>query len=201
MFVVDTAVLLPHPPHVVARVVARLGALPRWCAGLRRVRAPDAGGADAEWVFAYAAADVRLTLRARTLAEAPGAPAGRVRHRAEGDGIALTWTLAVEPDASGAVGPLAPGEREGPAGGAGGAAGPRSWLRVHTALEVDPGHPTAAVRVALCRVVARRAPTDLERLRTVLGRARSGRAALGTPGVDRAALVPEFGTLAPRSAP
>jgi hypothetical protein len=34
MFVVDTALSLPHPPAAVARVVGRLALLPRWCAGL-----------------------------------------------------------------------------------------------------------------------------------------------------------------------
>jgi hypothetical protein len=41
-----------------------------------------------------------------------------------------------------------------------------------------PGHPLAASRAALCRAVARRAPADLERLRTLLDRA----AQAGTPG-------------------
>jgi hypothetical protein len=56
VFVVNAAVLLPHPPHAVARVTARLALLPRWCAGLRRVRFPAHPPA-AGCVFTYAAAD------------------------------------------------------------------------------------------------------------------------------------------------
>ena len=165
MFVVDAAILLPYPPRAVARVVERLPLLPRWCAGLRRVRfpAPDraAGGA---CIFTYRVADLRLTLVARTLDRAPDSPAAVVEHTAAGDGLTLTWTLAAEPEVGD---PTIPG----------GTYAATTRLRARTSVTVDPDHPTAASRLALCRVVARRAPTDLERLRALLDRYEAGRAA------------------------
>jgi hypothetical protein len=177
VFVVDAAVLLPHPRHVVARVAGRLTLLPRWCAGLRRVRhpapesAPDPAVASG-CVFTYAAADVRLTLHARTLPpgadlEVAPAAAGCVTHAAAGDGLTLTWTLAAEP-------PLAAA-----AGGAGGPADagrrPPTRLRARVEVAVDPGHPLAAARATLCRTIARRVPADLERLRALLDCYEAGR--------------------------
>lgn len=171
MFVVDAAVLLPHPPHVVARVVERVYTLPRWCTGLRRVRHPPpllappgvAAPVPRECVFTYTAADVRLTLHARTVARG-GDRAGGIEHAAEGDGVTLSWAFSLEPEPAGA-----PAQEAGRAG-----AGTR--LRARTALSVDPDHPTAAVRAALCRQMARRAPTDLERLRALLERYEFGKA-------------------------
>lgn len=179
MFVVDAAVLLPHPPHAVTRVVERLHLLPRWCAGLRRVRFPAPAAAepaavradggpdvlDRACVFTYAVTDARLTLRARTLPHAPAPPAAvapaACTHTATGDGLTLAWTFVVEPtDAR----PL-----------------PHAPAAVHTLLTarvevcVDPTHPLAAARAALCRAVARRVPTDLERLRTLLDRYEASR--------------------------
>jgi hypothetical protein len=195
MFVVDAAVLLPYPPHVVARVVERVHALPRWCAGLRRVRhvplpfaPPGADGLAAPaCVFTYAAADVRLTLLARTVARGAGGPPGRgprvapglVEHAAEGDGVTFGWTFALEPEPAGA-----PGARDGL-----GAA--RTRLRARTSVTVDPDHPTATVRAALCRQVARRAPADLERLRALLERYEFGKApAAGAAAPGGAAAAP-----------
>ena len=157
MFVVETAIVLVHPPHVVARAVARLDRLPRWCAGLQRLRdtgpgdaAAGAGGVEGGCAFRYVAADLRLTLRAHTVAAASSRPPGHVvEHRAAGDGLHLAWALDVEPEPGG---------------------GRRTRLHVRTRLAVDPAHPVAAVRAALCRLVARRAPSDLERLRTLLDR-------------------------------
>jgi hypothetical protein len=185
MFVVDAAVLLPHPPHAVARVVGRLHLLPRWCVGLRRVRLPTPGGlpastladvADHTCVFTYAVTDMRLTLRARTLPVAPSAGAAphaaatpavatptAVTHTAAGDGLTLAWTFVAEPFAA----PLLPH------------VAPRVHTRLSARVEVhvDAAHPLAAARAALCRVVARRVPADLERLRTLLDRS----AASGAP--------------------
>ena len=191
MFIVDAAVLLPHPPRTVARVVGRLYTLPRWCAGLRRVRRPaHAGwpgpaprdrpidarlGADggAGCILTYGAADVRLTLRAHTRPRAPGEAATLVEHVAAGDGLSLTWALSVTPEPRGAP---------EYAGG-----GPQTRLRARTTVVVEPGHPTAAVRAALCRVVARRAPADLERLRALLARYAAGQP---RGGVARATALP-----------
>jgi hypothetical protein len=187
MFVVDAAVLLPYPPHVVARVVERVHALPRWCAGLRRVRhvpppfaPPGADGLAAPaCVFTYAAVDVRLTLLARTVARGAAGPPGLVEHAAEGDGVAFGWAFALEPEPAGA-----PGAR----GGHGAA---RTRLRARTSVTVDPDHPTAAVRAALCRQVARRAPADLERLRALLERYEFGKApAAGAAAPGGAAAPP-----------
>jgi hypothetical protein len=184
MFVVDAAVLLPHPPHAVARVVGRLRALPRWCTGLRGV--PAAAGvattgippttipavavaatavASAECAFTYTGVDLRLVLAARTLAVADGV----VRHEARGDGVTFTWTLAAEAESG--VG-----------------SGPGAWtrLRARTTVEVDPDHPTAAVRSALCRLVARRAPLDLDRLGAFI--ARGGPGAADATAAARAAM-------------
>ena len=161
MFAVDTAVLLPHTPVAVARVVGCLALLPRWCAGLRRVRYPAPGLTPTPGcVFTYAAVDVRLTLLARTLGpESAGHDHGSlVTHAAEGDGLALTWAFAIEAAA-----------RDG-----GGAA--RTRLRLRTGVAVEPGHPLAAARAVLCRLVARRAPADLERLCALLDRYEEGRA-------------------------
>jgi hypothetical protein len=169
MFVVDAAVLLPHPPHVIARVVERVHALPRWCAGLRRVRHPTVplaraagdGAAPPGCVFTYTAVDVRLTLRAHTVAPAGDRAAGAaVEHAAEGDGVVFTWSFALEPESGGA-----------------GSGSTRTRLRARTSLSVDADHPTAAVRAALCRQVARRAPADLERLRALLDRYEFGKSA------------------------
>ena len=174
MFVVDAAVLLPYPPDVVLRVVERLPALPRWCAGLRRVRHPAPEHAvGTGCVFTYATPDARLTLRARTLDLATGAAAMTVEHSATGDGLSLTWTLVAEPDPAG----HAPIDARGAAHGG----RPHTRLRVRTAVEVDPAHPTAAIRSALCRVIARRAPADLERLRALLDRYEAGRQAVLAP--------------------
>ena len=185
MFVVDAAILLPHPPRAVARVVERLHVLPRWCGGLRRVRfpAPDLA-AGVGCVFTYRVADLRLTLLARTLERAPDAPATLVEHTATGDGLTLTWTLAVEPEAGGAGG----------ADRAGGVDGVATRLRARTSVAVDPDHPTSASRLALCRVVARRAPTDLERLRALLDRYEAGRA----PAPSASPAAPRPGDLAHR---
>ncbi len=166
MFVVDTAVLLPHPPRRVAQAAARLDALPRWCAGLRRAgpAAPDADAAG-RCAFTYAAADVRLALRAHTRVHG-----ATVEHVAVGDGVRLCWTLAAAPEPA-AAGP----------GAAAGIANTR--LRARVTLEVDPAHPTAAVRPALCRALARRAPADLERLRALLARVGERRRAGPAPSV------------------
>jgi hypothetical protein len=205
MFVVDAAVLLPHTPHAVARVVGRLHLLPRWCAGLRRVRFPSpapggpaasvtADATDRTCVFTYAVTDVRLTLRARTRRAAPAAgdppravamptaaPAvatptavahaavahAAVTHTAAGDGLTLGWTFVAEPFDAPAL--------------------PHAAPRVHTRLSarvevhVDAAHPLAAARAALCRVVARRVPADLERLRTLIDRYDASRAPLPLP--------------------
>jgi hypothetical protein len=165
MFIVDAAVLLSYPPHVVLRVVERVAALPRWCAGLRRVRHPDPA-TSAGCLFTYATADRRLTLRARTAARAEHDPPGLVRHVAEGDGVVLGWSFTVEtePSADGA---------------------PRTRLRARTSVETDPDHPTAEVRAAICRQLARRAPADLERLRMLLDRYEYGKAhAVALTGVS-----------------
>jgi hypothetical protein len=169
MFVVDAAVLLPYPPHVIARVVERVSLMPRWCSGLRRVRhlpdPADAAPAAAEpaslgrgegCLLTYAAADVRLSLRARTEERSLGEVGGMVRHVAEGDGVTLTWTFTVEPEPSTE-------------------SSSRTRLRARTALSVDPAHPTAAVRPALCRQLARRMPADLERLRALFDRYEYGK--------------------------
>jgi hypothetical protein len=153
---------------VVARVVERLHALPRWCVGLRRVRHPvpdqlpaaDVPGADG-CVFTYEGADARFTLRARTVAAAPGEPADTVHHEAVGDGVTLVWSYTADAES-------------GDGGGAP-AAGARTRLRARTTVSVDPEHPAAALRPALCRQVARRAPADLERLRALLERYEFGK--------------------------
>jgi hypothetical protein len=179
MFVVDAAVLLQHPPHAVARVVERLHLLPRWCIGLRRVRFPPPALAPAEpaartCVFTYAIADVRLTLQARTLANPPGAvPVAvdaapvAVTHIAAGDGLTLVWTLTAEPS----DGPGVPH------------AAPPAHTRLSACVEVhvEATHPLAATRAPLCRAVARRVPTDLERLRALLDRYEAVRAPVPLP--------------------
>jgi hypothetical protein len=185
MFVIDTAVLLPHPPHVVGRVAGRLTLLPRWCAGLRRVRFPAAPAPAAGCVFTYAAADLRLTLRAGPVAsfDDPAttfAAGGAVTHAVTGDGLTLTWTLHSEaPGEPGPAeyGPAAPEGAFGAARVVG--AGRPGETRLHARVEVvvDPGHPLAAARARLCRTVARRVPADLERLRTLLDRYEAGRTA------------------------
>jgi hypothetical protein len=183
VFVVDAAVLLPHPPRAVTRVAASLTLLPRWCAGLRRVRFP-AVPTGAGCVFTYEAADARLTLQAHTVApvdgggahEAPSArpPVASVTHRATGDGLTLTWTLRTElPDGADAT-----------AGWAAGAHRPLTRLRARVEVLVDPGHPLDAVRAALCRTVARRVPADLERFRVLLERYEAGRPTGSPPAGD-----------------
>jgi hypothetical protein len=180
MFVVDAAILLPHSPRAVGRVVGRLPLLPRWCAGLRRVRFPVPERAAAPGcVFTYAAADVRLTLLARTLGPAgtpappddPRSAAGAgdvVTHTAAGDGITLVWTLSAEPPDNAAE----PTAARPPAA---------TRLRARVQVLVDPEHPVAAARAALCRTVARRVPADLERLRALLARRQAERAAGAPP--------------------
>jgi hypothetical protein len=124
-------------------------------------------------VFTYAAADVRVTLRAHTRADGdaphPEAGAGAaVTHATAGDGLTLTWTLSPEVlDGTGPAADGAVGREDGRA-----AAGRRYQTRLRARVEVavDPGHPLAAARAALCRTVARRVPADLERLRTLLDR-------------------------------
>jgi hypothetical protein len=175
MFVVDAAVLLPHPPHAVARVVGRLHLLPRWCAGLRRVRfpAPAPGGPavsvppadpDRACVFTYAAPDARLTLHARTRdpGARPAATPVACTHTAAGDGLTLVWAFVVEPADARPL-PHAP-------------AAAHALLRARVEVHVDAAHPLAAARAALCRAVARRVPADLERLRTLLDRYEASRA-------------------------
>jgi hypothetical protein len=161
MFVVEANVLLPHPPRVVTRVVERLHVLPRWCAGMRRVRhaAPaDGDASSSDCVLTYVVGEVRLSLAAHTVAAAPDHP---VQHVAEGDGVRVTWTFAADPEAPGAPG----------------ATGSAWSTRLHAriGIEVDPAHPTAAMRATLCRLVARRAPADLERLRVLLARYEYGK--------------------------
>jgi hypothetical protein len=183
VFAVDAAVLLPHPTYVVARVAERLVLLPRWCAGLRRVRYPAVAPA-AGCVFSYAAVDARLTLHALTVAAvdadvarlpAPSLPASAlVTHTATGDGLTLTWTLSTTPHdpADATAGPTL------------GAGRPHSWLRAQVEVLVDAEHPLVAVRTALCRTVARRVPADLERFRRLLERYESGRAPARPPAGD-----------------
>jgi hypothetical protein len=180
VFVVDTAVLLLHPPHVVARVAGRLRLLPRWCAGLRLVRFPADASPAAGCVFTYTVADARLTLRATTrgLGGDPGtafAAGDPVTHTTTGDGLTLTWTLSADTrDGAGAIVP--------DGGGAPAGAAPRdpTWLRARVEVVVDPVHPLAATRASLCRTVARRVPADLERLRALLDRYQAGRVADGS---------------------
>jgi hypothetical protein len=102
----------------------------------------------------YLARDVRLVLAARRIGAPPGAP---VRHVAEGDGVRITWTFEAEPEPA-----------------AGGAGGTRTRLHARIGVEVDPDHPNAAGRVALCRLVARRAPGDLDRLAALVDRYERG---------------------------
>jgi hypothetical protein len=177
MFVVDAGLVLPHPPSVVLRVVERLHALPRWCSGLRRVRHPAPGGLPGEpahadgappgaaCAFSYEGPDGRLLLAARTVADDSAEGGASVFHVAEGDGVRLTWSYALSAEAAGEAG-----------------VEPRTRLQVRTAVEVDPAHPAAAGRAALCRLVARRAPSDLERLRLLLARYEYGKPRGG--GVD-----------------
>jgi hypothetical protein len=116
MFIVDAAVLLPHAPHTVARVVGRLYTLPRWCAGLRRVcrfahvglPGPPPGSIQSTPTLAPAGrpggssptapptcASPSGPTRGRAL---PGEAAGAVEHVAAGDGLSLTWAFSVTPE-------------------------------------------------------------------------------------------------------
>jgi hypothetical protein len=172
MFVVDASAVLPHPPAAVARVVSRLHLLPRWCGGLQRARpgapGPEPAGAVA---FLYTALDVRLVLRAHTLAgRASGAPPGPMCHAAHGDGLSLAWTLTADAEPPGAQAPV------------------QTRLHIRITAAVDPGHPLATTRSALYRAIARRVPGDLQRLGVLLDRrARAGRAAAAPAGLPAGA--------------
>jgi hypothetical protein len=159
MFVTQTTTLLVHPRPAVATLLGRVTALPRWCGGLRRAHRPGGviapcGPAGCELRYVVTR-DVHLLLLARTIsrpiAEEPDAP---IVHVARGDGVTLTWafTLVDEP---------------GPTGGA------HTRLLARTELDVDAEHPTAAHRVAISRLIARRAPEDLTRLAALLERQRA----------------------------
>jgi hypothetical protein len=87
-----------------------------------------------------------------------------VIHTAEGDGLTLRWTLSLE----------VPDDRQ-------------TRLRACVEVMVDPGHPLAAVRAALCRTVARRVPADLERLRVLVDRYERGRSSGPRSASDLAA--------------
>jgi hypothetical protein len=182
----------------VARVVGRLHLLPRWCAGLRRVRFPSpapggpaasvtADATDRTCVFTYAVTDVRLTLRAHTSARglvrppaaAPTAADSSpppVTHIAAGDGLTLVWTLAAEPS----DGPAPPPD----------AAGAYTRLGARVEVHVDAAHPLTAARAAVCRAVARRGPADLERLRALIDRHEGAHAALPGATSPRRARAP-----------
>jgi hypothetical protein len=80
--------------------------------------------------------------------------------------VALVWSYDAAAE---------PGEAGGVDGGAGAGAPTRTRLRVRTSVSVDPSHPAAEVRAALCRQVARRAPADLERLRALIERYEAGK--------------------------
>lgn len=183
MFTVTTSLLLPHPPAAVARVVGRLRTLPRWCAGVRRVRLPSGALApcdDAGCRLLLVAGALRLALVARTpvveggdVADHTTAPdAHVVRHEAHGDGVALAWSFVLTPAAG-------PTRAEGRAAAGRGRetsvardthAPGGTRLRVAITVELDPAHPTAAYRDVLCRRLTRRVPEDLARLEALLAR-------------------------------
>lgn len=180
MFVTEATTLLAHPLPQVAAVLGRVRALPRWCGGMRRAHGPGGDMAGARGpsgcTLVYDARVVRLVLAARTL-PAPDGPRSDVAiaHVAEGEGVALGWTFRLHAEASGDGASLGAGTR----------------LHARTTLDVDAGHPTAAYRVILARLIARRSPDDLARLAALLERSSERpRPAVGPPAVSGPVVAP-----------
>lgn len=111
----------------------------------------------------------------------PFAAATPVRHTGAGEGITVTWTFTPErPDHFGsdtrsAARETLPRAAEVPERAEVSvcrlAGAPHTRLRARVEVIVEPGHPLATIRAALCRTVACRVPVDLERLRLLLARA------------------------------
>jgi hypothetical protein len=175
MFVTEATTLLAHPLPAVAAVLGQVRALPRWCGGVRRARRPDAArdACDpAGCTLLYDAREVQLVLAARPLTGPDPTRSGVViAHQAEGDGITLGWTFTLHTDP--------------PSDGAPPGAGVRTRLHARTTLDVDAARPTAAHRVTLARLIARRAPADLARLAALL----DGRSAHARPAHAPAGLL------------
>ena len=138
MFVVDATALLPCPPDALFEVLAHPEAAWRWRSGVRatrRARRPLAPGAH---VLAYHALGREFRLATRlTECERPHliVYAGRAAPYFD-----LDVRLSLAPHEGG------------------------TRVVYHSALAVRTPGPLAAERTAMCRLVARRAPRDLERI-------------------------------------
>ncbi len=149
MFVVESDATLAHAPDAVYAALASVEGTLRWQGGVRGVRRPAARRCG-PLVLTYSALGARHALTARvTAAEPPRLFA----YRAEGPAFALEAAYRVEPAPGGARVACRLSLTTGaPAGAPGGTSGDA------------PSHPPLADRVALRRLLARRAADDLVRL-------------------------------------
>lgn len=150
MFVVDATAIVPAPPDLVFRLVGSLAAAPWWRAGVAAARGrggrrlPHGQPADVA-VLVYRALGARFDVVTRV---AGCDPPGSVTYAGRADpGFDLTVALTLQAAEGG------------------------TRLRYRTELTVHAPGPLADRRAALCRLLGRRVPRDLDRLAVLLARA------------------------------